>query len=236
MSTGATLAFPEVFDPNSHITCPGPLPAANWPIIIPKPGDPPINPSTFTLQQLCAKQQYGGHPLAHLGGFCPHTIIGPRDDEARRMLPVVFDISKRAGTSKILSVPRLQAFCLSRCHCSMVGDDQPPRTKPNSIVNWRPKYLNLSQANPDVDIFSQSQQPSTRPVKALRISFWQESFNQELPPLNTDRAFLSLAAENRIVCDKQKALPAFDLPDGRQASEFPNLQALCATALDGGNM
>jgi hypothetical protein len=234
--------YPENFDPSlaspdGRITCPGPLPAGNYLGIPRNPGDPPIDPRTLTLQQLCAKPQYGGNPSIHLGGFCPQIIMQARDDAGRRLLPIVFDISNKARTSKPLSLPRLQAYCLQRCHCTIESDDEPPRRKAYRIAPRYPNDPDLSQANPDVDISLQDQEPWQRPVRqipGLRLVYWQEHVDLRLG-LNAGRKFLSLAPSNRIFCEPDKALPTFALPDGWRAMDFLNSQELCATALDGGH-
>ncbi|KAI9680095.1 MAG: hypothetical protein M1817_005111 [Caeruleum heppii] len=56
---------PAEADPLGNITCVGPLPP--WPL----PVQPTFDPNTFTLQQLCAKPQYGGQARGqHLGAYC----------------------------------------------------------------------------------------------------------------------------------------------------------------------
>ncbi|KAI9681394.1 MAG: hypothetical protein M1817_002677 [Caeruleum heppii] len=65
---------PAEASPAGVIFCSGPLP----PWKLPRFPEWDWDPNTFTLQELCAKPQYGGKaPGQHLGAFCmdDHTLL-----------------------------------------------------------------------------------------------------------------------------------------------------------------
>ncbi|KAI9894379.1 MAG: hypothetical protein M1814_003135 [Vezdaea aestivalis] len=91
---------PRLADPSGQISCNGPLPDHfDW------PKRTNFDPSEATLQQICAKPQYGGSAQYHVGGWCMH-LPGERvysTDQSR----VAFDTSYQAQTNPQLGVMRL---------------------------------------------------------------------------------------------------------------------------------
>ncbi|KAI9673622.1 MAG: hypothetical protein M1817_002259 [Caeruleum heppii] len=105
---------PAEADPRGNITCLGPLPEY----------DPSsfsaFDISDFTLQELCAKPQYGGRaPRQHMGGWCAETRL------TARPRAVVFDISVGSAVATALPFnPRLANYCRERCFCNYNLDDR----------------------------------------------------------------------------------------------------------------
>ena len=107
---------PAEADPFGQITCPdeGSLAWLHLPRIESSSDRVSVDPNTLTLQQLCAKPQYGGWgPGLHLGGFCTQN---PRSPVPYAI--VSFDTTPAARTSTDLTSPRLLLYCQTRCYCT----------------------------------------------------------------------------------------------------------------------
>ncbi|KAG8529631.1 uncharacterized protein KY384_005111 [Bacidia gigantensis] len=101
--------YPGEADPKGKITCQGPPPSFR----IPRTFGLQSDPNTWTLQELCAKPQYGGRGIhQHGGAYCYHYDT---PNEAPR---VVFDSSPIAQASPVLQNARMLAYCLLRCFCT----------------------------------------------------------------------------------------------------------------------
>ena len=122
---------PAEADPTGNITCPdeGDLRYLRLPTITSPNGDRTVDPGTLTLQQLCAKPQYGGWgPGLHLGGFC-YT--------GRNGRVVNFDTTPAARVSSHLTSPRMLLYCQTRCFCN-----NPPSTSQQRRENFYARYIN----------------------------------------------------------------------------------------------
>ncbi|KAL8731381.1 MAG: hypothetical protein Q9166_003473 [cf. Caloplaca sp. 2 TL-2023] len=76
-----------------------------------------FNPNTLTMQQLCAKPQYGGGlPDQHVGGWCERWISVPPPVMSPQNM--AFDISPAARVNQILANPRVFLACTYRCFCN----------------------------------------------------------------------------------------------------------------------
>ena len=137
---------PAEADPEGNITCPddGDLRYLRLPIIEGRLGQPHFDPATFTLQQLCAKPQYGGRgPYQHLGGFC----VGDTRDWGRT---VAFDHSPRARSSLALASTRLALYCQTRCYCNN-PDATPSNRLGNLITRTNSPYPPFSHSTYRLD-------------------------------------------------------------------------------------
>ncbi|KAL8853905.1 MAG: hypothetical protein Q9221_001212 [Calogaya cf. arnoldii] len=102
---------PSLADPRGNITCVG----NSYDLELPVIGD--FNPNRLTMQQLCAKPQYGGGlPGQHVGGWCEHWLVGLRP--SRPPQNMAFDISPAAQVHPILTNPRVLLACRYRCFCN----------------------------------------------------------------------------------------------------------------------
>ena len=120
--------YPAEADPTGNITCPdeGDLQYLRLPTITSPDGGRTVNPGTLTLQQLCAKPQYGGWGEGlHLGGFC-YT--------GRNGRAVNFDTTPPARVSSHLTSPRLLLYCQTRCFCN-----NPPSSPQQRRENFYPR-------------------------------------------------------------------------------------------------
>ncbi|KAI4180916.1 MAG: hypothetical protein L6R41_006942 [Letrouitia leprolyta] len=106
---------PAQADPRKNITCVGDSYDLSLPIL----GE--FNPNLLTMQQLCAKPQFGGGlPERHVGGWCNRRVMS---------LPqLAFDINPAARINSILSNLRVYLACIYRCFCNygiVLGAPQP---------------------------------------------------------------------------------------------------------------
>ncbi|KAL8999824.1 MAG: hypothetical protein Q9169_001364 [Polycauliona sp. 2 TL-2023] len=102
---------PALADPRGNITCVGNSYDLELPVI------GAFNPNELTMQQICAKPQYGGGlPGQHVGGWCEHWLLAYRP--SRPPLHMAFDISPAAMVNPILACPRVLLACTYRCFCN----------------------------------------------------------------------------------------------------------------------
>ncbi|KAK0509598.1 hypothetical protein JMJ35_007992 [Cladonia borealis] len=100
------------------ITCLGNKSDQQLPSILPTHQGRFFNPKTKTMQQLCAKPQYGGgNPFEHVGGYCGRSSI---ESEQNLTGFVLFDVSFGAKVNTYLAAPRMLAECSFRCFCSNI--------------------------------------------------------------------------------------------------------------------
>ena len=80
-----------------------------------------LEPRSKTLQQLCAKPQYGGGlPGEHAGGYCAF-VPGQTPDLYRAT--IAFDDRHDVQTNRQLAQSRFRVQCSLRCFCTSVVDD-----------------------------------------------------------------------------------------------------------------
>ncbi|KAI9669453.1 MAG: hypothetical protein M1817_004678 [Caeruleum heppii] len=227
----------ENFDPaaandEASITCLGPLPPFELPRF------PNWDPNTFTLQQICAKPQYGGRARGqHIGGFC-----GDLD-----LLSVTFDASSGADRSDVLANPRLESFCRSRCYCDYWMDEE--QIELGSTGNWaildHPAALTY-QIKLDVEDDYRVERGhhmgyGSDPVLSLgypRAVQVKVEFNDQYPAeiIDAEWAYsrVSLDPANNITCAGN--FPGYPPPAPFETWHYwGSLQKLCAVQLAGGH-
>ncbi|KAI9680489.1 MAG: hypothetical protein M1817_003929 [Caeruleum heppii] len=202
-------------DPQGHITCLGPLPA--WAL-------PKINgwdPNTATLQEICAKPQYGGKARwQHIGGYCPKFDLDntPLDDDEPEERPLAFDRDPRAQASVFLSNPRtVQPFMT-------------PWLYETKTVPSRNTY-EIKIDRPDDFSMLASRHRGTSDEPVLSTELW---IRPELMYHATIGRweYVSIDEGNRIECEGP--FPTWPLPAPFEAENFESLQGLCAVQLSGG--
>ncbi|KAL8895582.1 MAG: hypothetical protein Q9192_003547 [Flavoplaca navasiana] len=120
---------PALADPRGNITCVG----NSYDLELPVIGD--FNPNGLTMQQLCAKPQYGGGlPGQHVGGWCEHWLLeeGPFP---RPPLNMAFDVSPAAIVNPLLANPRVFLACTYRCFCSYVVRPNSAQPRISHVAN-----------------------------------------------------------------------------------------------------
>ena len=224
----------------NNITCVGQSPDLRLPLL-----QDGFDPNRASMQQLCAKTQYGGGaPGQQAGGYCwtrpgtfSYNTVG--NDTTG---DVGFDLSSAAQASARLQNPRFLLACFYRCFCNYGLDD--PSTQPKS----RYAYFRTSMARSlfsyelQLDLDNDFTTPrllkmgkqGARRVKSTRVPERTESGQMENPSGKLGREYITLDPGNEIEC--RGALPDFVLPSPYTMSDFKSLQELCATQLNGGNM
>ena len=116
---------PAEANPEFNITCVGDHSNIQLPIVN-RMMPTEFDPNEFSMQQLCAKPQYGGgERFQHIGGYClPQT---------RGHGLIAFDRSPEAATCLLLSNPRVQLECRTRCQCNALANPRPV-----TVYNPRP--------------------------------------------------------------------------------------------------
>ncbi|KAI9681969.1 MAG: hypothetical protein M1817_000023 [Caeruleum heppii] len=218
---------PAEADPEGNITCLGPLP--DWPL----PIYDEWNPNTFTLQELCAKPQYGGRaPYQHLGGWCQTRLEGATSPY------VAFDHYVHAQASRALFRDRLLLYCKSRCFCNHQVVDR-------SVQPWfRDRALRLLKGEDvggpqfkldDKEPFTEHEGAGTRWLHIVRQA------QMISRPYYHNRAHprpLSVDPDNLVVCTGE--LPSWEMPPPANRQLFlhgesnPN-QQLCSVSVFHGN-
>ncbi|KAI9804697.1 MAG: hypothetical protein M1833_006772 [Piccolia ochrophora] len=232
---------PENANPIGQVKCVGESPDLRLPTQIPY-----RDPNTQTMQELCAKPQYGGGPL-HVGGFCygpqslPKTFIEPRENYLLGI--VAFDESPDAQGYRPLMVPRVFLHCLLRCFCANDLDDetQQPYQYARSLRTATPRSQDTYELKVDVlDDFEEHDwrgKLGTHPVPSVQVETRFIEYEVRLrrpsdrgrdPPL-----FVSVDVANHVEC--RGPLPSFfPLPPPYTIRDFESLQDLCAIQHSGG--
>ena len=106
---------PEEADPRGAIVCDGaPPPFPIDPITVPNEQQP-VDVSSWTLQELCTKPQYGGKgPYMHAGGFCLRYLYWQYNPR------IAFDTLPGAMAAEGLQYARIKSYCQLRCFCTGV--------------------------------------------------------------------------------------------------------------------
>ncbi|KAI9669836.1 MAG: hypothetical protein M1817_004577 [Caeruleum heppii] len=230
---------PAEADPLGSIRCEGPLPYR-----LPRYPFWPFDPNTFTLQQLCAKPQYGGRgPGQHLSGFCSDNQYGV----------VAFDDSEQARRAVGLCTPRLWLYCRLRCFCdyNFPGEDfRPPdaiaASFPSHLVpssesyritvhrvdheHWDGQASQRGNGYGDLEVLATDIDLDTQVAIAMHEA---NMLHPDFPDETFHALSLSIDPRNNISC--AGPLPSWPAPVPWQWSEFSNLQELCAVQLAGGN-
>ncbi|KAI9679735.1 MAG: hypothetical protein M1817_004749 [Caeruleum heppii] len=224
---------PGKADPTGNITCQGPLPVWDFPSF------DGWDPNLFTLQELCAKPQYGGRgPGQHLGGFCL-----PLNNVASPQLGpgiVGFDDSERAQISAQLNNPRIIYYCRCRCFCNHQLSVEERTAQPSQVPDY---YRSVPRRHDDtymikIDIPDDYAGPqaahrgrSDEMVFATRLN---RKAQVDVHTGFFDRQdTVSIDSANHITCEG--SLPSFPLPLPYTVNDFSGLQDLCAAQLTRGN-
>ncbi|KAI9681334.1 MAG: hypothetical protein M1817_002617 [Caeruleum heppii] len=241
---------PAEADPLHNITCVGPLPP------FPLPRFDNWDPNTFTLQELCAKPQYGGRaPDQHLGYFCLHPGFWSR--------AVVASINPTARVSLRLSNPRLMLYCRTRCFCNspIVRLPQEPPTPIQNLDDPNaPPYpvsdyyradaedVSAETYQIEIDVYDDFPEQhvnwrapthfgtTDEHVLSTPLLLDDQMNIKPTEPDNGDRAVdhtVSIHPANRVACDGP--MPRFPLPAPASVEDFESLQDLCAVMLSGGD-
>lgn len=217
---------PAEADPSGNITCLGDRYAIDLPVIA------GFNPNLVTMHKLCAKPQYnGGLPGQHVGGWCA-PIISSHGFERR----LAFDPSPGAQINTALASPRVLLGCLLRCYCNSAATEmnvQPVATDEALHNNFR---QSTSTYEIKIDVVDDFDVPMAQHMGSL-TGRWVNSVYalravQIGPPY--DPRLISVDEQNSIDC--RGSLPSFPLPPPFGASDFGNLQELCAVQFFRGNL
>ena len=120
---------PADADPGGAITCQNPNDKIDFqlPMVTNLDTGAQEDPNTFTIQELCAQPQYGGRGRGMtLAGWCrrPPTPKDRRptsdglDNGITSNNTVAFDNGVRSDFAPDLMLPRLLAYCTTRCFCT----------------------------------------------------------------------------------------------------------------------
>ena len=221
---------PAEADPRGEISCSGPPP----PFLLDSlkiPGGEPVDPSNFTLQEICAKPQYGGKgPYMHAGGYCL------RYGDWAHVPRLVFDSSTVAKVAPRLQHTRVLNYCQLRCYCKRVTltllkaqlEVQTRQKPPATIINPQQQTLDPLYIVTDYwryySIFRSGQLSwqLNGPYRGI------ESVATTRPPDNHIQCLG--AAPGWLFNYADRGIGAYSREVGR------NAQTLCANALEGGNM
>ena len=220
---------PAEADPRSNISCFG----DNYAIDLPMVGG--FNPNLVSMQQLCVKPQYeGGQVNQHVGGWCAPTYSRGQGSQRK----VVFDQSPGAHTNGVLSHPRILIGCLLRCYCHTGPTAQitQPLDTNSGLQNTYQQSAATYEIKIDVvDDFDVLMEEHMGTIDGGWVSAVPVTLETEVGSGPQYGAIpTSQDSDNDIEC--RGRLPPFPLPSPYQVSIFKNLQALCATFFNGGNM
>lgn len=213
-----------------RIVCTG-----QWPEPWEWPFDLSFDPSTLSIQQICAKPAYGGRIGAHIGGWC-----FPGSGTSGLLKQVVFDSSELAGINPRLSSLRLELFCIQQCWCDARYSLRPPQQPLfktytvgqtpnrqtfkidwNNGVSWPPGNLRMGTRQGE--------------VRSLNVQHIQQAgTDNQASPLNYEMQPVGLNPHNYITCDGPMPSHPF-IPEPWVAEDFNNLLHLCAAPLAGGS-
>lgn len=242
LSSQTDNLIPANADPTNNITCVGDKYDLDLPI------SAGFNPNTVSMQQLCAKTQFGGGPPGqHVGGWCQW---------GRYSNQVVFDLSAAAQINPVLANPRIMLGCSYRCFCNynLGPNAAQPRAVPNTNV-WESDQTyelqveivddfdvgwttNLGSAEPgstvDAPQISHKGTAGTSDVQVYEVqTLSQLAYTEDKFNTHPRFTYSSMNAENEIEC--HGTLPRFPFPSPYRVSDFSTLQELCAVQFSGGN-
>ncbi|KAI9676098.1 MAG: hypothetical protein M1817_000841 [Caeruleum heppii] len=223
---------PALADQDFAISCVG----SKWPWWIPR--FPDWDPNTLTVQELCAKPQYGGRgPGKHLGGWCHDNTFEDIGFDFLRGNPGV-------QKAELLANPRAELFCRSRCFCTTGEFDDYDAERPARFRTGRRQahdtYRISLDINDDFHPGTSHTPQSSESVAALHYvsarqavkEWYLEEHEQWKDPLAHD-TWVSLDKENEITCGGD--FPDWPAPPPFEWSHWDSLQQLCAVQLSGGD-
>jgi hypothetical protein len=227
--------LPADANPAHRITCFGDRPEMVLPAY------PDWNPNEHTVQQLCAKPQYGGlDAYKHLGGYCAVSADSTFPNPGRGL--VAFDKSMAARTSTSLFNPELLLYCRTRCFCT---SELVNRAPPDQDVDWDQAAFGPSRLGredrtyqikmEEVQVWGTMESHRGRTSHRVpRTTIWvirETVARRYVLPLIEQ---VSIAPGNDPIC--QGPLPQYPLPGSFSGSDFGSLQSLCAVYLAGGDL
>ncbi|KAI9678174.1 MAG: hypothetical protein M1817_006119 [Caeruleum heppii] len=227
---------PDDADPSGRITCLGPLPP--WRL----PAFRAFDPNLFTLQQLCAKPQYGGRAMyQHIGGWCDADRSVPGSAGRERAALVVFDSHPRARTSQVLLRPRLALYCSMRCHCDLNANGGDLSVQPRAL----PQETTLHSDRDGhayrikLDVFDDYKRfvehrgsLGSSPARAIGLASPLLASDVESVRPSDGNDLVGLEDANQVECSGD--LPDHPLPSPMRYQDYENLTQLCAVHLSGG--
>ncbi|KAI9672540.1 MAG: hypothetical protein M1817_003306 [Caeruleum heppii] len=222
---------PAEADPRANITCLGPLP--DWRI----PAVRGADPNTFTLQELCAKPQYGGRgPHQHLGGWCVPEALPTHlrhlsfDRSMQSSHSTIWSDVIRHHASTLLDHPldppsavpyltnspygydRLLLYCKQRCFCNQDVVDRSVRPYVNVIDSSL--FLMGPRNSPQVSLhllpFARYPVPMGNMLLGESIDIQQQITEPAKGVPEWNPVDVSLDPQNRVVCTGD--LPTWVLP------------------------
>ena len=213
-----------------------------------------FNPNELTMQQFCAKPQFGGgRPGQNIGGWCSTFSSDPT------LWMVAFDISAEGEANTVLQNPRTMLACSYRCFCNrgLPENAAQPRAvrKPREAVADQAYEILIDSVDDFDEPWIQNigpvilEDPSTNVIMPLPKNggddqqIWDSArvatrdyngiashFNHDGNPRYVDTI---MALGNYIVC--HGGLPNFPMPGPYSWSDFNSMQALCSVQFFGGN-
>ncbi|KAI9679860.1 MAG: hypothetical protein M1817_004874 [Caeruleum heppii] len=219
---------PAEADPIGNITCTGPLPP--WPL--PNFPDDDWDPNTFTLQELCAKPQYGGRAKdQHLAGFCEEDMA----------VTVGFDYTNRALSADHLMSPRNPSARFrdidewptsSLAYIGSADEAWQLTVEHTDICSWYDQPVSLEEGGHDVLVTAVSIASELDLLQAPVRDVYYD------PARYKFRVPITLDPSNNISCSGP--FPPWPIPIPFAGTtwdiEYEDLQDLCAIQLAGGHL
>ena len=215
--------------PTQNISCVG----EHYDLALPRIGN--FNLNGLTMQQLCAKPEYGGHPEHSPHGWCMISRRSPVDPSWGR---VAFE-----GTESHLALTllkqRIMLGCTYRCFCNFGLQDVSvqPRESQHEALVVRPIPASYSY-EVHIDVVDDFDVPARQhmgrgeaDVSTLRVSI-ADQVALNIGSYNSYEDAVSMSESNRIQC--RGDLPRFHLPAPYHISDFASLQELCSVQWSGG--
>jgi hypothetical protein len=236
---------PARANPNFGITCQGPPPDCLLPHIL------EWNPNESTLQQICAKPQYGGKFAQGVGslglsGFCFPNVPG---DQGRGPGIVAFDSNTvyiRAPEENrpvTLYNQRLLLYCRDRCFCSRRRDGGTVTAKPKGfhahnaplLAPLRNSYVIKLDVLDDFDIPSINHQGVGFAIVPTTFITWTNQLLVQRRRFSYRSTEVTVDPGNRIQCLDNDDVPVFPIPEPYISTDFNSPKNICANAFSGGN-
>ena len=216
---------PALADPKGNVTCFG----ESYDLKLPSWDG--LNPNELSMQELCAKTQYGGAPPGqNIGAYCYY--LNSTDPCPR----IMFDPTPEAQANIHFANPRVLLGCAYRCFCNYGLDNtniQPiehPGIHDFHMASDETYMLQIDVNDETEPPFYTKQGPfGSDRVKALGLDSRPERRGHQFEPGHQEPWFwteISVDPENEIVCHGD--LPTFDIPFPFTRQSFRNVQQLCA--------
>ena len=234
---------PARANPRFNITCVGDYGEA-LPV---DAGFSPIYAPGISMQELCAKTQYGGgQPGKHIGGWCQW---------GRYHSDVVFDLGVGAQINPVVATPRIMTACSYRCFCNYGVAPGGPQPKYGDFaetwesdetyelqldvvddfdVPWT-ENMAVLPANDQVEVPTVSHRGTAgkNPVTVAQLQTESEqAYTLDPSGAEPRSTYVSMDADNNIECHGY--LPSFPLPSPFNRQDFSTLQEFCAVQFSGG--